>query len=52
MSNARANDFAKDEPTIKEPNNPGPLVKATAFISLFLMSASLMALSTTGIIFF
>ena len=50
--NDRDNDFANDEPTNNEPNNPGPRVDATAsnfFLSIF---ASIIALSTTGIIFF
>ena len=46
-----ANDLAKETPTSKDPNNPGPLVKATADISFLSISASVMAWFTTGIIF-
>ena len=40
-----------ETPTKREPRSPGPLVNATASISSFFILASLMALSTTGIIF-
>ena len=52
MSSERAIDFAKEVPTSKEPNNPGPFVNAIALISLRFTPALLMDAFTTGIIFY
>ena len=48
---AIANPLAKDVPTRREPSNPGPLVKATAFTSFSEMPACFKACATTGIMF-
>ena len=52
MSKAKDIDLAKDVPTINDPTNPGPFVKATADKSLILIPASLITFSTTGRISF
>ena len=44
-------DFANEVPTKSDPNNPGPLVKATAERSFLSIFASSKATDTTGIIF-
>lgn len=51
MRLAMANPLAKEVPMSREPSSPGPRVKATALISLTLMSACRMASETTGMIF-
>ena len=43
--------LANETPTSNDPNNPGPLVKATPEISSLLIHASLIAASTTGTMF-
>jgi len=43
--------LAKELPTNKEPNSPGPLVKAIAVMSFLWILARFIALSTTGTIF-
>ena len=45
------NDLANEVPTKRDPNRPGPLVKAIAVISLMPMPASFIAASTVGTIF-
>ena len=45
------NDFENEEPTSKEPINPGPLVYAIAFNWFLSIFASESAWFTTGIIF-
>ena len=49
--NAEANAFAKETPTNKDPNRPGPFVKATAFSMDFVIFALASASETTGTIF-
>ncbi len=51
MPRARAKAFAKEVPTSSDPSNPGPLVKATAEISLRETPARFRATSTTGMMF-
>jgi len=49
--NENASDFAKELPTRREPNSPGPFVKEITSISPILILADLIATSTTGTIF-
>jgi len=48
---AKAKAFAKEVPTNKDPNKPGPREKATASISFLCIFASTIDCSTAGIIF-
>ena len=45
------NDLANEVPTKRDPNKPGPLVKAIAVKSLMPIPASSIAASTVGTIF-
>ena len=51
MFKPKAKLFAKQVPTIKDPNKPGPRVNAMAVKSFLSIPASFMAASTTGIMF-
>ncbi|CAI8166094.1 MAG: Uncharacterised protein [Crocinitomicaceae bacterium] len=51
MLSDKDNDLAKDVPTNKDPNKPGPLVKAILVRSLTFTLASFKAVVTTGTIF-
>lgn len=51
MFKERANPFAKETPTSKDPINPGPRVKATALNSSLVTPARFNASCTTGTMF-
>ena len=51
MPRDKDNDLAKDVPTNKDPNRPGPLVKAILVRSSTVTLASFKAVETTGTIF-
>ena len=52
IDNVWASDFAKDEPTIKLPDSPGPLVYAIKSISFKSILLSSNAFFNTGTMFF